>query len=281
MLFQQIGIVGVGLIGGSMGLAIKRSLPRVRLLGIGRNSQRLKLAREMGAIDDWQIESDADFRECDLVVLATPVEHILSILRTLGSRLRPGTIVTDVGSTKRRICSQAWDHFPPGVTFIGGHPVAGKEVTGVENCIADLFVGAPYVLCPKPAAASDDLDRLGRMVSGLGAFSWIMSPEKHDRTLAVLSHLPQLLSTALANLSGEEKLEIAGSGFRDMTRLAGSSFSVWRSILETNQDMVDQALGEFIEALERIRIALRTEDLSTEFARASEVYSRLKSGGRQ
>jgi prephenate dehydrogenase len=278
MSFQRIGIIGVGLIGGSLGLAVKRSDPRIHIVGVGRDPERLKIAQQMGAIDGWQIEAAADLGDRDLVVLATPVEHILSSLRTLGSRLRSGALVTDVGSTKRHICNEAWECLPSNVEFVGGHPVAGREVAGVENSLADLFEGAAYVLCPKLDAPACNLQRLSALVEALGARPWIMSPEKHDRAAAWLSHVPQLLATALANLSSKEELGIAGSGFRDMVRLAGSPYSVWESILGTNCDNVDRALKEFIECLERMRSALREGSLSAEFAQAVEVYERLKAG---
>jgi len=156
--------------------------------------------------------------------------------------------------------------------------VAGREVAGVENSSASLFAKAPYVLCPRPGAALDSLQRLRALVERLGAQPWIMSPEEHDHAIAWLSHIPQLLSTALADLAGKENLGIAGSGFRDMIRLAGSPYSVWKSIVEANQDHVDRFLGEFIEYLERMRSALRKGSLSAEFARAVEVYERLKAG---
>ena len=279
--FNKVGIWGVGLIGGSLGLAVKRSGPRVRVLGVGRDPERLRIARHMGVVDNWQAEQTADLHECDLVVLATPVEHILATLETLGGRLQPGTVVTDVGSTKRRICAEAWAHLPSSVEFIGGHPVAGREHAGVENSIVSLFANAPYVLCPRPGAAPDNLQRLRALVERLGAHPWIMSPEEHDHAIARLSHIPQLLSTALASLSGKENLEISGSGFRDMIRLAGSPYSVWKSILETNQDNVDRVLGELIDYLERMRSALRKGDLSAEFAQAVEVYERVKAGSGQ
>ncbi len=275
MQFQRIGIYGVGLIGGSLGLAFKRFNPSLRILGIGRDPGRLKTARRLGAIDFWQIESGADFSGCDLIILATPVEHILSTLRTLGARLHPGSVVTDVGSTKRRICAEAWRYLPPDVEFIGGHPIAGREVAGVENCVEDLFKGAPYVICPRPGVPPRNLRRLRTLVTGSGARAWVLSPEEHDRTIAQLSHLPQLLSTALAHVSGKEKLGLAGGGFRDMTRLAGSSYAVWKSILATNADNIGRALDEFIEHLQRMRSDLKSADLSEEFSRAAQVRRRL------
>ncbi len=276
--FRRVGIWGVGLIGGSLGLAIKRCHPHTHLLGIGRDPGRLEVACRMGAIDAWRIESEADLAGCDLLVLATPVDHILQTLASLGSRLSPGTLVTDVGSTKRRICLEAWKRLPAGIQFIGGHPVAGRENYGVENSTAGLFEGAPYVFCPEAQSGSAGLDRLLELAKRLGARPLVMSADNHDRAIATVSHLPQLLSTALANAVGEASLAIAGSGFRDMTRLAGSPYSLWDSILETNRDNVDRALEEFIVCLGKIRSALREGRLSEQFALASEIYRKTRSG---
>jgi len=151
--FNTIGIVGVGLIGGSLGLALKRIDSAVRIHGIGRDVENLKIAQHMGAVDSYAVGPDKSLNNCDLVILATPVEQIRASLQTLGDRLSSGTLVTDVGSTKRSICEQAWNCLPSSVEFIGGHPVAGREVSGVENSLANLFEHAPYVLCPRPGCA--------------------------------------------------------------------------------------------------------------------------------
>ncbi len=259
--------------GGSLGLAVKRFQPGAQVVGVGRDPGKLAAAHRMGAIDEWQAEPEADLGGCDLVVLATPVEHILSTLPTLAGRLGEGAVVTDVGSTKRLICETAWTHLPSRVEFVGGHPVAGRELSGIENSVAGLYEGAPYVLCPR-SDASRGLDRLLSLVEGLGARPFVMSAEEHDRTLAWVSHVPQLLSTALADLVRDRNLETAGSGLRDMTRLAGSPYSVWKSILESNRDNIDEAIGEVIAYLGDVRAALG-RDLSEQFRRASEVHRRL------
>jgi prephenate dehydrogenase len=274
--FDRIGIWGVGLIGGSLGLAVKRALPHVQILGVGRDPKRLDLARKMGAIDDFEPMGGPGLRSCDLVVLATPVEHILEILESIGKDLSPNTLVTDAGSTKRTICQLAWAKLPDSVEFVGGHPVAGREVTGVENSLPDLFSGAPWVLCRRPQASQGNLDRLRAFVERLGARPVTMTPEDHDKSIAWVSHLPQLLSTALANTTDGKGTAIAGSGLRDMLRLAGSSYSVWRGILNTNADNVDSALAEYIEHLEAVRRELKKGSLSVEFDRAVESYCRVR-----
>lgn len=275
--FSRVGIVGVGLIGGSLGLAIKKGAPRTQVLGVGRNAVRLKLARDMGAVDDFVSDGMDVLRQCDLVFLATPVEQIVSTLETLGDRLSPGTVVTDAGSTKRRICHSAWDRLPPSVEFIGGHPVAGRELTGVENSLPELFENAAYVLCPRPGAESENLARLEALIGLMGARSVIMTAEDHDRAIARVSHLPQLLSTALADAAISWEIKISGSGLRDMLRLAGSSYSVWGGILESNADNIDLALEEFILRLKQMQGALRDGRLADTFDRARECWRKLQS----
>jgi len=275
-LFDKVGIFGVGLIGGSLGLALKRAFPEMQVLGLGRNPARLRLAFEMGAIDTFSTDA-ATLRDCDLVVLATPVEHILKTLEILGGYLAAGTVVTDAGSTKRRICRVAWTRLPSTVEFIGGHPIAGREVVGIEHSLVDLYLDAPYVLCPQHGVKSGNLKRLLSLAEGVGARPSVMTAEAHDRALAWVSHLPQLLSTALANVAGKGGAEIAGSGLKDMLRLAGSQYGVWKGILETNADNIDQALGSFIGHLEHLRAQLKANGLEGEFESAAEIYRGFRS----
>jgi prephenate dehydrogenase len=265
----------VGLIGGSLGMGIKRAAPRTRVLGLGRDAARLGRAREMGAIDAFELDGLQALRDCDLVILATPIEHILRVLESLGNYLAPGAVVTDAGSTKRRICSLAWDRLPSTVEFIGGHPVAGREVTGVENSLSTLFENAPYVLCPGPRSAPENLSRLRSLVGLLGARPVIMTPDDHDRAIARVSHLPQLLSTVLANFTDVKDAEIAGSGLRDMLRLAGSSYSVWKGIFDTNPDNIESALEDFVRHLQAARGGLRDGSLSAHFENAQARYRKF------
>ena len=275
-MFERIAIVGVGLIGGSLGLAIKRRLPGCRVLGIGRDPARLAIARKIGAVDATEPFDGTGIRSCDLVILATPVEHILDTLETVGQILAPGAVVTDAGSTKRSICRKAWDRLPDSVEFIGGHPVAGREVTGIEHSLPDLFEGAAYVLCPPASRKSGNLEKMRAFVEAISSCPVVMSPEEHDLAIAWVSHLPQLLSTALANVTRGKGTEISGSGLRDMLRLSGSSYSVWKGIFESNADNIDAALAAFLRHLEKVREDLRGGDLSAEFAEAIRSYPDLK-----
>jgi len=276
--FNKIGIVGVGLIGGSLGLALKKDAPTLRILGIGRMAERLDLARRMGALDEYATDLEA-LRDCDLVILATPVESILDLLEKIGGHLHHAAVVTDVGSTKRVICERAWRALPASVEFIGGHPVAGREVAGVENSLPGLFRGAPYVLCPRPGVGCLNLGRMQTVVEILGARLFVMTPEEHDSAIAWVSHLPQIISTALANVAGDQRTDISGSGLRDMLRLAGSPYSIWQGIFQTNRDNIDCALEQFIRYLERVRILLRDGSVSAEFGRAVEINRKIRKIG--
>jgi prephenate dehydrogenase len=281
--FMRIAILGVGLIGGSLGLAFKKRFSNVHVRGLGRDRSRLETAKKLGAIDDLATDLSKGFKDCDLVILATPVEHILQVLESLANDLDPETVVTDVGSTKRMICSRARHQLPSSIEFVGGHPVAGREVTGVENSLPDLFQDAPYILCPLPGARSGNLQKLLLLVEGIGARPAVMAAEDHDQTIAWASHLPQLISTALANVcQGQETpdnklIRSSGSGFRDMVRLAGSPYQVWQGILETNDDNVDHTLEAFIRQLEKMRSDLKERRLSYDFERAVEFYNAYRS----
>ena len=273
--FSKVGIWGVGLIGGSIGLALKREGGAVEIIGIGRSEERLRKACRLGIVDKYACNPDA-LQGCELVILATPVEQIVEALGSLGGHLRPGTVVTDVGSTKRTICEAAWRSLPETVEFIGGHPVAGREVAGLENSLPGLFENAAYVFCPKPGSFSGNLRRLESFAEILGARPFVMTPEEHDRAIARVSHLPQLLSTALANVAGSERTDISGSGLRDMLRLAGSPYSIWEGIFQSNRDNIDLALVEFIRHLEQVRRLLVQDGLREEFEAADMIHRRIR-----
>jgi prephenate dehydrogenase len=284
--FRRVAIHGVGLIGGSLGMALKRSDSRVSIRGIGRDVARLERARQLGAIDEYRTDLDG-VSDVDLVVLATPVEHILETLEIIGQYLSEGTLVTDVGSTKRKIGRKAEDCLPATIEFIPGHPIAGRERGGVENSLPDLFERAPYVLCPGSRERSSSLGKLVQTVKAIGAEPAVISVEEHDRILAWSSHLPQVLSTALASLSLEQEthgyplVRLSGNGFRDVLRLAGSPYSVWEGILESNADNIELALEEFIQHLEQVRTGLKQKSLSADFGRAVEFYGRLRQSKEQ
>lgn len=220
--------------------------------------------------------------QAQVVVLAAPVGVILDLLPEVLAAAPETSLVTDTGSTKAAIARRAGDHLPKLAApplFAGGHPLAGSERSGLEFSRASLFTGAPWLLCGAPEAAGDlRAQRWETMLARLGARVAWMPAERHDALMARLSHLPQLLSTALAALLQQElgghleDLQYSGSGLRDMLRLAGSSYALWRDILLTNGEEITAALGAFEQLLDHLRFQLRTRELETVFQAARRVY---------
>lgn len=279
MLFKHILIVGVGLIGGSFGLAARRARLAERITGYG-GSRSLQKAISMGIIDAIEESLDAG-SECgaDLIYLAAPIRGIIDFIVNHGRLIKPGVIVTDAGSTKREICRAASEALPAGASFVGGHPMAGSHMAGVEHASGDLFFGAPYAIVAGEATATGIVEEV---VRSIGARPVFMTAEAHDREVARTSHAPQLLSIALARAARKhaagDSPKLAGRGLADMTRLAASQWSVWRDICETNRDEIIYALGELADELGALRGALedgRSEDLGRAFEEANRFVSRL------
>jgi prephenate dehydrogenase len=266
---QTVGIVGVGLIGGSFGLALRKAGFSGTILGV--SSQRsLDQARERGAIDRGATLEEAAGAS-DLLFLSQPISGILETLRRLDTLVRPEALVTDAGSTKRAIVEEA-ERCLRRCTFLGGHPMAGKELRGAGAADADLFRGRPWILTSTPdhPVATEFREWIGLF----GAREIILDAAQHDRLVAWSSHLPQLASTALASLLRDRAPDaagIAGPGLLDSTRLAMSSFDLWRDILDTNQTEISAALDAYIEKLRALR-----GDFETEFEKGSEFARSLR-----
>lgn len=295
MPFERISILGCGLIGGSFGLGLKRAAYQGEIVGWDRK-ETLEKAKQRGAIDRGTTELAEAMADADLVYLATPVVLILELLPQVGRHARPGALVTDSGSTKVRICRLAREVLPESLLFLGGHPLTGKEMQGIENAEAALFEGAKYVIVREPRTADSSLrppaaSSLGMTeveqeflgwIEKLGAEPLELDAETHDWALALVSHLPQLVSTALASAVWDETdedglpISLAASGFRDMTRLAGSPYDVWRDICLTNADNLGRALERLEHALERVRTSLRSKELAEEFEKAQQTFSALR-----
>jgi prephenate dehydrogenase len=277
---DTVAIVGVGLIGGSFGLALRQAGFRGTILGVSSEAS-VRAGLERGAIDRGATLEQAA-RSAGLIYLAQPIGRILDTLHHLDPLVRPEALVTDAGSTKHAIVTAA-RKLVRRCQFLGGHPLAGKEKRGAAEAEADLFRGRTYVLTPAapeelrtPAARVfvEWLDRIGAKTVVLGA-------AEHDRLVAFTSHLPQLASTALAatvaeNLTAPEDLQVAGPGLIDSTRLALSAYDLWRDILATNTESIEQALTAYINELEQLRDNLRTRGARDEFARAAELAGRLR-----
>ena len=279
-----MAIVGLGLLGGSWGLALKRSGFTGRIVGCARRAETREEALSKGAVDEGFADVTEAVRGADLVILATPVAVILDHLPRLQPHLSPQALITDVGSTKRRICARAAELYAQRPLFLGGHPMAGKERSGLENADARLFENARYVLTPlKPEHLDDDRVQAFRgLVAAVGARPLTSDPATHDLAVAYLSHLPQLLSSGLASLMEEKhtaeelSLELAASGFRDVTRLADSPYSIWRDICLTNTENIQGALDALIQKLESIKVHLSDRELEREFLAARRLRDKLR-----
>jgi len=279
--YGRVAVAGVGLIGGSLALALRRKGLAREIIGIGRRETTGE-AQALGVIDrafPYEALDDA-VRGADLVVLATPIRRILELIEALGrgGALDRGAVVTDVGSTKRRILDAA-RILPPEVHFIGGHPMAGSEKTGPSAADPFLFQNAIHVLSPSPGVPAETLARLSRTLERIGARVVVIEAAEHDRLAAAVSHLPQLVAVALVRHAGAlrsdavDPLRLAAGGFRDMTRIASSPFSIWKDIVETNVSEIRAALDGFMARLAALRDSLGAEALAAEFDAAAFTRS--------
>jgi prephenate dehydrogenase len=286
--FRRVAILGVGLIGGSFALALRKYAPDAVVTGWDKGPV-LRHARERGAINEGFGELSLAVAGADLIYMALPVGHTIELLPEVARLVSPQALATDASSTKRSVCAAAAECFPAnGACFLGGHPMAGKEISGIAAADAELFRGSKYALIRKPGVEKTGEPRDPRvtafvaLVEKMGAEPVWLDAETHDRAAAIVSHLPQLLAVALAGLVRDQTDEtglpvtLAGRGLRDALRLAGSPYSVWRDIILTNSDNLDRALGQLIQLLEQLRGDLRTRALEEEFAAAGELYKILR-----
>lgn len=285
MSFERVAILGCGLIGGSFALGLRAAGFAGELVGWDRE-ETLAKSKQRSAIDHGTTELDQAIAGADLIYLATPVALILELLPAVGRTAKRGALVTDAGSTKIRICRLAREALPEAVHFLGGHPLAGKETSGIESADARLFVGAKYVVVPPEGVprrgAEEAKEAFLGWVRRLGAEPVEMDAETHDWAVALVSHLPQLVSTALASTVWDETdedglpLTLAAGGFRDMMRLANSPYDIWRDIGLTNGENIERALERLAQALERVRTNLRSKELAEEFAKAQQTCQVLR-----
>jgi prephenate dehydrogenase len=273
---KTVAIVGTGLIGSSFGLALREAGFDGEIVGVS-SERTLAGARAVGAIDRGASLADA-VAEADLVFLAQTIGRILDTIRHLDPLVKPGALVTDAGSTKCEIVDLARQRITR-CQFLGGHPMAGKESRGPESAEGRLFQGRPWVLTPEDPAEldTDAVMEFAGWLERIGAREVVLGPMEHDRLVAMTSHLPQLASTALAATLAETRgTEISGAGLLDMTRLALSSYDLWRDILATNAEAIDRSLSAYIQELEHIRENLRSRQLREEFERAARMAEKLR-----
>ena len=278
MPIQQITIVGTGLIGGSLGLALKQSGFAGTIIGCDKRAV-LEIAQSRGAVDRAEADLERAIVGSDVLVLATPVGCILSQLEAIAALVPPTTLITDAGSTKQKLVERARDLFGGNAAerFLPGHPMAGKEVGGIEHADANLFRDAVWLITPvepdRPST-SRQLEYL-ELLQAMGARVMTMDAERHDRLCAWISHLPQMIATALASVIREElgdeeaATQIGGRALREMTRIAHSPYSMWRDIALTNSQNIEEAMLRFEQQLAHLRENLRGPELRGLFESAN------------
>ena len=278
---RTVAIFGVGLIGGSFALALRKAGFTGRILGVS-SPGTIRRALDLNVIDAGVSDEEAA-RSADLIYLSQPILRIIECLPELSKWVQPGSLVTDAGSTKSAIVERATVLFAPG-QFLGGHPMAGRERRGVEAAEAELFRGRPYVLTPHPLAQLENpvAREFEAWIRKIGAVPIVLDPAEHDRAVAFTSHLPQLASTALAALleaRPEPKSGVFGPALVDSTRLALSSFDIWGDILATNRGPILEALRNYIAKLEEFCKDFELAPMERQFEQAARFAASLRDPG--
>jgi prephenate dehydrogenase len=277
-MFNRVAVIGLGLIGGSIGLALRKEKAAQQIVGYDLGRGVSDRARRVGAIDQYYSSLADTVRGAELVVLATPVGAMRVLLQNIAPALSPGAVVTDVASTKAQVISWAEEFLPPSVSFVGGHPMAGKEVSGVEEADANLFQNRIYCLTPTARTRPAAIKKVCSMVEALGARVRFLEPAEHDGQVAGVSHLPFIASIALVNTVASSGAWadaglLAANGFRDVSRLAAGNPEMYRDICLTNSESIIRWLDEYIASLNdlRQRITAHDKDLNEVFDKAREV----------
>jgi prephenate dehydrogenase len=255
--WNQVTIIGTGLVGGSLGLALKQRHLANRVIGVGHRQRTIDEALFRGAADEATLDPCGGVRGSDLVVLATAVGLFETIAEKIVGNLVPGAVVVDVGSTKTEVVRTLEPLMPQACTFVGCHPIAGSEKRGITYARPDLFEGAACVVTPTERTAADVLVRVVATWQDLGMVVRELSPEVHDRLLAEVSHLPHVVASALVRAVSDEAEPLAGPGWADTTRVAGGDAVLWRDILLSNADEVTAAIGRFQAILADLHDAVR------------------------
>jgi prephenate dehydrogenase len=258
--WDTVAIVGVGLIGGSIGLALRERKLAGEVIGIGRRRETLQKALAAKAVDRTTEDLSEGVRTAELIVVCTPVESVADHVRAAAAACPPRALITDAGSTKASIVRELNESLPKTVSFVGSHPLAGSEKNGCQHSRADLFDGRVVVVTPTRRTDEEDVRRTCDFWSALGATVHIMSPAAHDRALAATSHLPHLVAAALARTMAKEDLPLTSGGWRDSTRIAAGDVELWSQILLDNCDNVAESVKRFEKSLAGFRAAIERGD---------------------
>ncbi|AMV72506.1 prephenate dehydrogenase [Desulfuromonas sp. DDH964] len=278
LFIPRLAVIGVGLIGGSLALALKQAGAVGEVVGIGRGLANLETALRLGVIDRIESDTVAGVADADLVFLATPVLSLAAVAARVLPAMKPGAILTDGGSVKGAVIEAIAPLVPAGIHFVPGHPIAGTEKSGAEAAFPTLYQGRRCILTPTAATDPDALDLVRRVWEVAGSEVVVMGVEKHDRVLAAISHLPHMVAYALVNAVGaydryqENILEYSAGGFRDFTRIASSDPTMWRDIAVTNRE----ALLEMIEQFETHLAELKEDIRRSDAERLYEFFLRSK-----
>ena len=284
---KRIAIIGLGLIGGSLALALKKKAGArgTEIVGFSRSRETVARAKECGAIDRASGNLASAVAGADLVVIATPVMTTKEVLASISEHLSPKCLVTDTGSTKSQVMQWAGEYLPSKVSFIGGHPMAGKETFGISGADASLFRGCVWCLTPSPCATSLAVRRLKKLVESVGAKPFFVDAETHDNLVAGVSHLPMLLSTAFVTTTTKSRLwpemaKLAAGGYRDFSRLASGNPEMNRDICLTNREKITDWLDRYIEVLKGYHnlVAEDSEELADMLAQAREAREKWLRG---
>jgi len=286
VLFNQITIIGTGLIGGSFAAAIKETDICSRIVGVDINPDSLKIAIKRGIIDDGFEDINKGITNANLIIIAVSVGEVSNILEKLKLHAPENCLLVDVGSTKEKIINKAKEIMKerPDLSFIGGHPMTGSEKWGIRWSSPVLFQDSPFILVPinPKDYHSDRLSNFVDLLNSIGAIVRILGEKEHDWKVGYISHLPHLVSSALVNFISknddyEQILELAGGGFKDTTRIAGSNSKMWVDICLSNQEKLEQILHEFIDEISQLKLLLSREDqqgLLDYFNRASKIKNK-------
>lgn len=278
--FKKITIIGVGLIGGSLGLALKEKKANFKIVGIDKQ-EIIEKAIARGAIDEGTVNLEEGIKEADIVIIATPVKTILNILTQISPFLKKGCLVTDTGSTKQQIVQKANKVLSKDIFFIGGHPMAGSEEYGIDSANSHLFQDKTYILTPTKKSDLIAIEKISSLIKMIGAKRLILSSLEHDRIVGTVSHLPQIMAVSLVNMVNElvrkennnNYFKAVGEGFKDITRIASSPYKIWEDICDTNQENILEMIQEFRNYLGVIEDKLKNKpnSLKEEFQKASKL----------
>lgn len=258
--FKKVVVIGTGVLGGSIGLAVKAVDERIIVVGIGRRKSTLERAIQAGAIDEMTLDTSSGVSQADIVILATPISAYEKHLLDMQDALPRKAVVTDVGSTKEIVVKLAQGILGKAGPFVGSHPMAGSERRGVDFARADLFVGATCIVTPTESTRSQCLKTVVKFWKMLGAKVVGMSPREHDKAVAYVSHLPHILAALIVTCQSRKHIRLAGKGFLDTTRIASGSPEMWREIILTNRKAILSAIDQADEQLMLLRDLIETGD---------------------